>query len=146
MWLVYNMSVFRVGLSRPLSRLDICPMKFRLSTLLIVVAIAAIMIVPVEFVLRGPRSVLMGFDRSMQRAFDAIKLGTDESELHKRFGEPWSSETYFSRAISYRESEFSANEIDGCKAFVTWINGGNWFYCFGIDENGKIVLKADGHS
>jgi hypothetical protein len=121
-------------------------MKFRLSTLLIVVAIAAIMIVPVELVLRGPRSVLMGFDRSMQRTFDDIKLGTHETKLHEQFGEPWSSETYFSRAISYRESDFATSEIDDCKIFVTWINGSNWFYCFGIDENGKIILKADGHS
>jgi hypothetical protein len=121
-------------------------MKFRLSTLLIVVAISAIIIVPVEFVLRGPRSVLMGFDRSMQRTFDEIELGTHEFELREQFGEPLSTENYFSRAISYRESDFSANELSGCKTFVTWINGGNWFYCFGIDENGKIVLKADGHS
>ena len=121
-------------------------MKFRLSTLLIVVAIAPVMIVPVEFVLRGPRSVLIGFDYSMQNTFDSTKVGTHESKLHEQFGEPWSSEPYFSRAISYRESDFAADDLDACAKFVTWMNGGNWFYCFGIDENGKIVLKADGHS
>lgn len=121
-------------------------MKFRLRTLLFAVAIAGIMIVPIEFLLRGPRSVLLGFDRSMQSAFEKIEIGTHESNLRETFGEPQSSEPFFSRAINYRESEFSADELKKCTKFLTWLNGGNWFYCFGIDENGNIVLKADGHS
>lgn len=123
-----------------------CLMKFRLSTLFIVVAFAVVVIVPAEFLSRGPRSVLMGFDRSLQNAFDNVEIGTHESKLHEQFGEPWSTKTHFSRAISFRESDFTVDDLDTCAKFVTWINGGNWFYCFGVDENGKVVLKAEGHS
>jgi hypothetical protein len=121
-------------------------MQFRLRTLLLIVATIAVLIVPLEIVLRGPRSVLMGFDRSMQRTYDQIEIGESYTQLHEFFGEPRSTESYFSPAIAYRESEFSPTDLSKCVKFVTWNNGGNWFYCFGIDENGKIVLKADGNS
>ena len=110
------------------------------------VAAVAILIVPLEFVVRGPRSVLLGYDYSRQQTFDEMEIGESKKVLLEHFGEPWSTESYFSRAIGYRESDFSAADLGKCVEFVTWINGGNWFYCFGIDENGKIVVKADGHS
>jgi hypothetical protein len=102
--------------------------------------------VPLEFALRGPCSVLMGFDYSMQRAFNEIEMGEPKKRLYELFGDPWSTEPDFSPAIAYRESDFTPEKLSQCIEFVTWVNGGNWFYCFGIDENGKIVLKADGHS
>ena len=121
-------------------------MQFRLRTLFIAVALGAVFLFPLEFVLRGPRSVLMGYDYSMQQAFDQIKIGESKQQLYERFGDPWASESNFPRAIGDRESDFTTTELGKCVEYVTWINGGNWFYCFGIDENGKIVLKADGHS
>ena len=121
-------------------------MQFRLRALLFAIAAIAILIVPVEFMLRGPRSVLLGYDHSMQTAFEQTKVGESKQELLERFGEPWSTETWFSRTIGYRESDFSSADLEKCVQYVTWINGGNWFYCFGFDENDRIVLKADGHS
>ena len=121
-------------------------MRFRLRSLLLVVAAASILIVPMEFILRGPRSVLLGYDSSMQLAFDDIEIGESKTRLLELFGEPRSTESHFSREIRYRESDFATDDLIRCVEFVTWKNGGNWFYCFGIDEIGTIVLKADGHS
>ena len=121
-------------------------MRVRIRTLLMTVAAIAFLIVPLEFVLRGPRSVLLGYDYSKQQIFEQIEIGESKQKLHEYFGEPWTTESSFSRAIGYRKSEFSSTDFEKCVEYVTWKNGGNWFYCFGIDENGNIVLKADGHS
>ena len=98
------------------------------------------------YVLPGAKSPLMGYDKSLQRAFDEFVVGEHKTRLLELFGEPRSVESYFSREIAYRESDFSAEDLSKCVEYVTFNNGGNWFYCFGIDENGKTVLKADGHS
>ena len=121
-------------------------MQFRLRTLFFIVAATAILTALVMLIAPGPRSPLMGFKRSMQRTYDEIEAGEPKTKLVDLFGEPWSTESDFSRAIDYRQSDFSTEELSRCVEFVTWMNGGNWFYCFGIDENDKIVLKADGHS
>lgn len=98
------------------------------------------------YVLPGPQSPLMGFDRSTQAAFDEFAVGESKMRLLKVFGEPCSVESCFFREIGYRKSEFTAEDLAKCVEYVTFNNGGNWFYCFGIDENGRVVLKADGHS
>ena len=121
-------------------------MRFQLRTLFLLVAVSAVLIVPLEMILRGPRSVLLGFDDSMQRKFVDIEVGESKSELELLFGDPWSTENYFSRTIDYRKSDFNSDQLSKCVEYVTWVNGGNWFYCFGIDKDGKIVLKAEGHS
>ena len=98
------------------------------------------------YVLPGPKSPLMGYDKSLQKTFDEFVVGDPKSRLLELFGEPISVESYFSRAIAYRESDFAAKDRARCVEYLTFNNGGNWFYCFGIDKNGKTVLKADGHS
>ena len=122
-------------------------MQFSKSCLLVLAAALLIMsYLAYVYVLPGPKSPLMGFDRSMQTTFDEFPVGESKTRLLEVFGEPRSAESYFSREIGYRESDFITEDLTKCVEFVTFDNGGNWFYCFGIDENGRIVLKADGHS
>ena len=98
------------------------------------------------YVLPGPKSPLMGYDQAKQKMFDEIVIGDTKAYLLKLFGEPRSIESSFPREIAYRESDFSTESRAKCVEYVTYRNGSNWFYIFGIDENYKIVLKADGHS
>ena len=98
------------------------------------------------YVLPGPKSPLMGYDHALQRTFDEFVIGQSRTRLLELFGEPHSIESYFSREIAYRESDFAAQDLAKCVEYVIFKNGGNWFYCFGIDENCRTVLKADGHS
>ena len=120
-------------------------MRFRLRTLMMTVAAIAILIVFVPVGLRQARSVLLGYDYSMQRNFDELEVGDSLQTAHKHFGEPWAIETAFPRIIGYRESDFPAADLGHCIEFVTWNNGINCYYCLGIDENGKIVLKVRGN-
>ena len=86
-------------------------MRFQLRTLFLLVAVSAVLIVPLEMILRGPRSVLLGFDDSMQRKFVDIEVGESKSELELLFGDPWSTENYFSRTIDYRKSDFNSDQL-----------------------------------
>ena len=127
----------------------ISPIKMRLPKSCLLLTATAFVVVgylAYVYVLPGAKSPLMGYDHSRQRTFDEFEIGEPKSRLLELFGEPRSIETYFSREIAYRESDFAAEDLTKCVEYVTFDNGGNWFYCFGIDENGKTVLKADGHS
>ena len=121
-------------------------MQFRLSTLFAIVAVSAFAIAVVALVLPGPRSVLMGYELSRQRAYEQIETGNPIEYAIKLLGEPRSRESYFSRELTGYENEIPIADLEKCVEFLTWNNGGNWFYCVGVDKNGIIVLKADGHS
>lgn len=120
-------------------------MQIRLRTLFILIALATIPLVFIAL-LPHPRSVWLGYEHQRQRAYEKIIIGEHKTLALELLGEPLSTETFFSREISYRESEFPAEDIAKCVEFIVWRNGGNWFYCVGIDDNGRIVLKSDGHS
>ena len=109
------------------------------------VAAIAILIVFVPAGLRHARSVLLGYEYSMQQNFDELEVGDALQTARKHFGEPWAIEPAFPRVIGYRESEFSPADLGNCIEFFTWDNGINCYYCLGIDENGKIVLKVRGN-
>jgi len=124
-------------------------MKTQLPKSCLLSAAAAFLVVgylAYVYVVPGPKSPLMGYDPSMQKTFDELVLGEPKTQLLELFGEPCSVASYFSREVAYRESNFAAADLAKCVEYVTFNNGFNWFYCFGIDENGKTVLKADGHS
>ena len=120
-------------------------MQFRLRTLFILVAVCAIPLVAWTL-LPHPRSFWLGYSSDRQHAFEQIEIGKPKQHAIDLLGEPRSTTTYFSREIAYRESDFKPAEIANCHEFVVWNNGGNWFYCIGVGDDGMIVLKADGHS
>jgi len=109
------------------------------------VAAIGVLIVSVPFALRGARSILLGYDYSMQRTFEELEIGDAQQTACKHFGEPWSIEAEFPRVIGYRESDFSSTDLEKCDRFLTWNNGISCYYCLGIDEDGNISLKARGH-
>jgi len=113
--------------------------------LFILVAVCAIPLVALSL-LPHPRSFWLGYDSGRQYAFNEIEIGQPKQHAIELLGEPRSTTTYFSREIAYRESEFQPADIAICHEFIVWNNGGNWFYCVGVDENGIIVLKAEGNS
>ena len=97
-------------------------------------------------VFRGPKSSLLGFEESRQQQFDNFAVGASKSGLLATFGNPRSVSPQFCRAIERRKADMAPDELSQCVEFVTFSNGANWFYCFGIDESGTVVLKSQGHS
>ena len=120
-------------------------MQFKLRTFFILVAVCTIPLVALSL-LPHPRSFWLGYDGKRQQAFSRIEIGEPKQHAFELLGEPRGASTYFSREISYRESEFKPSVIAKCRKFYVWNNGWNWFYCVGVDEDGIIVLKADGNS
>ena len=121
-------------------------MQFRLRTLFVILTLAAVTISLLAIILPGPRSLLMGYERVRQRQFDDIEIGEPIATAIKILGEPIRKEKDFSREIAYRENDFDQKTLSKCVVFLVWRNGGNWFYCIGVDDAGKIVVKADGNS
>ena len=117
-------------------------MKFRLRTLLIFMAV-----IPLPFVLLPMlTNWAMGFDTAMDRRYDAVKCGELLESAMVLLGEPYEATEYFSRALASYESDLPPAEVAKCSQFLTWRNGGNWFYCVGVDKHGKIIVKIQGHS
>ena len=98
------------------------------------------------YILPGPKSPLMGYQYSQQQTFSAIEIGASKTQLLKLLGEPLHIQKNFSREIMHQKSNFTSEHLAQCIEYITFNNGGNWFYCFGIDKNGIVILKADGHS
>lgn len=127
------------------------PTKFRpklnMKMLLVFVVLIGLLTFPAEFLLRGPKSIFwMGFQSRHHANFEKLRSGDSIKQAIRLLGKPIAEYKYFPREIDYRENDFSADELKKCSYFLVWINGGNWFYCVGIDQNGRIVLKAGGHS
>ena len=120
-------------------------MQFRLRTLFILVSLATIPLVALAL-LPHPRSFWLVYEGRRQFAYEQISVGATRQEAIELLGQPRSTESYFSREIAYRKSEFKSDELEACVEFSVWNNGGNWFYCLGFDDNGKVVLKAEGNS
>ena len=93
-----------------------------------------------------PRSFWLGYEHKRQQKFEEIQVGDGKEEVIELLGPPYGMGPLFSREIAHRETEFSLAELNHCVEFIFWNNGSNWFYCIGFDENGIVVLKADGNS
>ena len=117
-------------------------MRFKLRTLLIVIAI-----LPLPFLI-WPAFVnwAFSFDTAMDRHYHQIECGQSCESAIALLGEPYETTDYFSRALATYESDFSTADVAKCNQFMAWRNGANWFYSIGIDKDGVIVIKAQGHS
>lgn len=121
-------------------------MQIRLRTLLIVMTAIAVLVVLTVEILRGPRSVLLGFDRAMQSRFESIKTGDSKEKAIEQLGVPMSVATHFPLEIGYQKNQIPSSQLNQCVEFMTWRNGVNWYYCVGIGPLGTIIVKAEGHS
>ena len=117
-------------------------MRYRIRTLLILVSI-----IPLPFVF-GPALInwATGFDTEAHSSFKAIEYGQPFETAIELLGEPYEKTDFFPRSLATYQSNYTAEEVGRCDLFMTWRNGINWFYSIGIDDDGKIVLKVDGHS
>jgi hypothetical protein len=117
-------------------------MRFGVKTLFVITALVAGMLVlpPMLF------DCMMGFDNNMQRAFDHIEIQSNKQTAIDTLGPEYTISSNFSRALSGYESSLPQSALSASVEFLTWRNGGNWFYCVGIDADGNITLKSDGHS
>ncbi len=98
-------------------------------------------------VLRGPRSVFFGFDRNLQKSYEAISPGAEKWQAMAALGQPWQTKDVFCLPQRHGfENYFEAAERSSAVEYLLWINGTNWFYCIGFDSEGKVVVKGEGHS
>ena len=116
----------------------------------ILAAILAAVIVAVLGVfeaLRGPRSMFAGFDRSMQRHYESVSIGSNRRTAIEALGEPQSKSEKFSLPQRQGfEKYFDAAERSAAVEYLLWINGMNWYYCIGFDASGAAVVKGEGNS
>ncbi len=97
--------------------------------------------------LRGPRSLFAGFDRSLQRDYEQVAIGSSKRSAIDSLGEPHTkSETFNLPQKQGFEHYFDAAEHSNAVEYLLWINGMNWYYCIGFDESGDAVVKGEGHS
>src|SRR5262245_33326564 len=110
-------------------------------------AAAAVFILGVFEVRRGPRSVFAGFDRRMQRHYEAISIGSSKRTAIEALGEPRSKSKGFNLPQRQGfEHYFDAAERSTAVEYLLWSNGMNWYYCIGFDASGKAVVKGEGNS
>ena len=113
------------------------------------VALTAVIVVAlgVYEVFRGPRGMLAGFDRGMQRDYEGISIGSSKGSAIEALGEPYSkSDTFNLPQRKGFEDYFDAAERSTAVEYLLWINGMNWYYCIGFDASGNAVVKGEGHS
>ena len=113
-------------------------MQFRLRQILMALALTAVLIMPLELYINGPRSFLAGYDHSMQLKFETVENGVTKPQLVELLGEPKSSDRRFPNEIDYLR-EFESRPA---MMYLIWMNGTNWYYCFGMDANGKVISKT----
>src|SRR5690606_35370611 len=88
-------------------------------------------------VLIGPRGFIGGFDRSMDREYNRIVIGADIESVVDRLGTPKSEDTKF--LLPQRkgfEDAFARADESNAVIYYWWMNGLNWFYCLGFDDEG----------
>jgi len=108
---------------------------------------AAIIGMGIYEIIRVPRSFFAGFDRSLQRNYEQVALGSSKGSAIDSLGEPHAeSETFSLPQKQGFEHYFDAAERSNAVEYVLWINGMNWYYCIGFDESGSAVIKGEGHS
>jgi hypothetical protein len=124
--------------------------RFMSKRRIVIVAVSLAVVVAILGVseaVRGPRSMFAGFDRKMQRHYEAIAMGSSERSAIEALGEPQSKGVTF--ALPQRqgfEHYFDAAQRSTAVEYLLWINGMNWYYCIGFDGSGKAVVKGEGHS
>ena len=118
--------------------------KFTIGLLLAFVVLAGF---AVTEVLRGPRSFIAGFDRGMHANYEKIPMGETKKSVVDALGEPWAKTDEFNLPQRHGfEHHFEAAERSSAVEYYQWINGMNWYYCFGFDSSGAVVIKGEGHS
>jgi len=119
----------------------------KLAILLLLVATFAIVVFLVSEVTRGSRSVFANFDSGEQKTYNRIQIGTNKEDVIQLLGDPLSKSEIFSLPQRQGfEHFFEAAEQSSAVEYLLWINGMNWYYCIGFDDNGAVVVKGEGHS
>ena len=118
-------------------------MKLRVAlTSLVVIILASVVIAPIAF------DALMGFDRSVQLAFDRLVFGVSLDEARTQLkSDPIrnSAECCLPQRHGF-EAEFERAERSTATVYYLFKNGTNWYYCLGFDSEGLLVVKTQGHS
>ena len=121
------------------------------KNILIVLTVALLLVMSVVaavcFLWGGPRSILAGFDKDMQTQYEQFELGTRREEVITKFGSPLRSKETFclpSAEVSHKEALARA-EKSNAVAYDLWLNGINWYYCLGFDEDALLAVKAEGN-
>lgn len=118
-------------------------MKTRIAiTSLAVVILAIVVIAPFA------SDAMMGFDRSVQHAFDRLVFGVslDEAAAQlKSYPIRNSAECCLPQRHGF-EAEFDRAERSTATIYYLFKNGTNWYYCLGFDSEGLLVVKTQGHS
>ena len=118
--------------------------KFTIGLLLAFVVLAGFVVTEV---LRGPRSLIAGFDRGMHANYEKISKGESKNSVVDSLGEPRAKTDEFNLPQRHGfEHHFDAAERSSAVEYYQWINGMNWYYCVGFDSSGAVVLKGEGHS
>ena len=83
----------------------------------------------------------------MQRDYEEISIGSSKEAAIRALGRPYAeSEAFNLPQKKGFERYFEAAERSSAVDYLLWINGGNWYYCIGFDDTGKVVVKGEGHS
>ncbi|MBN2211827.1 MAG: hypothetical protein JW709_10575 [Sedimentisphaerales bacterium] len=96
----------------------------------------------------GPRSILAGFDKEMQRQYEQFAIGTPRKDVITLWEPPLrSSDT---PCPPTGPTEGYQNAIDRARQspavnYDLWLNGVNWYYCLGFDEHNLLAFKTEGH-
>lgn len=99
----------------------------------------------VMWLLINPRGLLV-LDRSMDREYQRLELGSSTKEAIERLGPPKSEgPTFLLPQRGGFEDAFERAEHSAGIAFYLWTNGPNWYYCLGFDNEGGLVVKEEGH-
>ena len=116
---------------------------------LVIIAAPAILHVGGLFLLGlfiSPRGLLV-LDRSMDQEYQRLEFGTSIEQVIERFGPPRSEgRRFFLPQRKGFEDAFERAENSDAVFFYLWMNGGNWYYCLGFDDEGRLVVKEQGHS
>ena len=114
---------------------------------LVVGAIAATIFLVGRETLRGPRSAFARFDHGMQTKYDAIRIGSQKTDVLAALGQPLRNEPRFCLPQQHGfETLFEEAERSASTEYYLWINGINWYYCVGFERNGAVSMKGEGHS
>lgn len=114
---------------------------------LVVILVSIALYFAYGFISGGPRSRLMGFEPEKQKYYNSIEIGMPKSQVLDALGTQRSIEKRF--ALPQRkgfEESFKRAELSNSVEYYLWMNGTNWYYCIGFDENNNVSTKGEGNS
>ncbi len=87
-----------------------------------------------------------GFDRTLHRAFKALRNGTPAAEVFGRMRDLpiWTNSQFTLGQYEGNEKEYTKTNGVNAIVFYTWANGIDWFYCVGFSQDGLLVVKGEG--